>query len=388
MRRNESHGNMPLTCCGLPNSGSKERIVRGGVMNIRWIAIILWILALSLEARAASQEDWSQLTAKGRSEGVVVVGTNVGQPTFREGLTNLFQKRFGIKVDLRTQQSSETDAILIRECAVGRPTVDITIGGNGDAVYRKGCFAPIKPHLILPEVIDAKNWRGGLLKFNDPQRDQLFETIQSIYGWIIVNSDQIKSRELISAKDLLKLQYRGKIAAFDPRTGGAGQNVASYLMHTLGDNYIKELFLGQKVTYTRNYQQLGEWIARGVYAIGLGGTARGIENFRKEGLPLKVVQLDDLAFVAGSVGILRLTKDAPHPNASTVFLNWFASKEGQQLFSRAIGEPSRRTDVSTEGVPEYLIPDPNLNYFDTYEHEYNFTKHPEIQKKLEAILGR
>jgi ABC-type Fe3+ transport system substrate-binding protein len=364
-----------------------DRIFFGGIMKTRPIAIIVWMLAFPLETRAASQDDWAPLMAKGRDEGVVVIGTNVGNPAFREGLA-VFQKRFGIKVDLRTQRSAETDAILIRECGVGRPTIDVTIGGNGDTVYRKGCFAPIKSHLILPEVVDSRNWRGGLLKFNDPKREYLFETIQSVYGWIIVNSDQIKAKELVSAKDLLKPQYRGKITAFDPRTGGAGQNVASYLLHTLGDDYIKNLFLGQKVVYTRDYQQLGEWIARGVYAIGLGGTARGIEGFRKEGLPLKVVQLEDLAFVAGSVGVLRLTKDRPHPNATTVFLNWFASKEGQQLFSRAIGEPSRRIDVSMSEVPDYLIPNPSFNYFDTYEHEYNFVQHPLVQKKLEAILGR
>ena len=226
------------------------------------VAVFAALLISMPNARAAEQGSWDQIVSKAQKEGELTVTTNVGSPAFRRGITDLFEKRYDIKVNLLTKRSHESDAILIRECESGRPTIDVSIGGNGGDIYLKGCFAPIKPHLMLPEVVDGKNWRGGSVKFNDPKRDTLAESIQSVYGWILVNTDQIKPNELVSAKDLLKPQYKGKIAAFEPRIGGAGQNVASVMLKNFGPEYIKKLFLDQQVVYTRNYRQLGEWIAR------------------------------------------------------------------------------------------------------------------------------
>lgn len=336
---------------------------------------------------AAAAAGWDDLKKKGRDEGVVVVGTNLGNRTFRDGLAK-FQKEYGIKVDLRTQRSSESDAILIRECAVNRATIDVTIGGNGDTVYKKGCFQPIKPHLVLPEVLNTKNWADNRIKFNDPKRAYLLEMISSVYGWMVYNTNMVKPAELKTAKDLLKAKFKGKIAAHDPRRGGAGQNVASYIYYKLGEKFVIDLFKGQKVAYTRSYTGIGEWVARGSYAIAIGATARGVEPFRKQGLPIAVVQLDDIAYVAGSVGILRYTKGAPHPNAAVVFMNWLLTKEGQEFFSKATHEPSRRTDVSKKDVPSYLIPKPGVKYFDSYEYTFNFEMHPKIKKKLVKVLGR
>ena len=355
----------------------------------RWLPKLLaCVLALETLPVVASADEWSELKEKGRAEGTVVVSTNFGLPSFREGLTSLFQEKYGIKVDLRTMGSAESDTLLLRECAVNRATLDVTIGGNGDPIYKAGCFAPIKPLLMLPEVVDGKYWKEGGLKFNDPKREYLLEVITSLYGWIIINGDQIKNDELVYAKDLLKPQYAGKIAAFDPRVEGAGQNIASYLYEILGENFVRDFYVGQKVVFSRDYSQLGEWIARGTYSIGIGAVARGIEKFRKEGLPIKVIQLKDMAYVAGSVGVVRLSKGAPHPNAAAVFINWFASQEGQLLFSKAIAEPSRRLDVPIDHVPEYMVPKPGVKYFDTYDWEFNFEKHPAIKQHVQAVIGR
>jgi ABC-type Fe3+ transport system substrate-binding protein len=35
-----------------------------------------------------------------------------------------------------------------------------------------------------------------------------------------------------------------------------------------------------------------------------------------------------------------------------VFVNWFLSKEGQDVYSRALGQGTRRLDVDTQWLPE------------------------------------
>lgn len=346
------------------------------------------VLFLAAQTAIASADAWSDLVAKGQAEGSVVISSNFGSPDFRDGLTKLFEQKFGIKIDIRTLGSAEMDAQLLRECNANKATIDVTISGNDGMLYDAGCFAPIKPILVLPEVLDGKNWKGGALKFNDPEHQDLLDTISSLYGWLIVNSDQIKDGELTTAKDLLKPQYSGKIAAFDPRIEGAGRNMASYLYQVLGGDFVKDFYVGQKVAFTRDYSQLGEWIARGDYAIGIGAVPRGTEKFRQQGLPIKIVQLKDVGYTAGSIGVLRLSKGAPHPNAAAVFLNWFASREGQTLFSKAISEPSRRVDVPTDNVPPYMIPRPGVDYFDTYSWDFSVKNHVALAQKVEELVGK
>ncbi len=353
--------------------------------TIRLLACALAVLA---PARFASADEWSDIVAKAQAEGTVVVATNFGLPSFRDGLNDLFQKKYGIKVDLRTLQSSEMYAMMGRECAVHRMTLDVSIGGNEGPLYKQGCLASIKSQLVLPTVTEGKYWQDGELKFNDPKQNSMLQTITSLYGWIIINSNEIKDNELVEAKDLLNPKYAGKIAAFDPRVEGAGLNMAAYLYQVLGPGFVKDFYVGQKVAFTRDYQQLGEWIARGEYAIGIGAVARGIEPFRKQDLPIKTVQLKDVAYTAGSVGVVQLSEGAPHPNAADVFINWFASQEGQKLFSSAIGEPSRRVDVPTDGVPPYIVPKPGVKYFDTYSWDFSVENHAALAQKVVDAIGR
>jgi ABC-type Fe3+ transport system substrate-binding protein len=55
---------------------------------------------------------------------------------------------------------------------------------------------------------------------------------------------------------------------------------------------------------------------------------------------------------------VSLLKNAPHPNATRVFLAWFLSQEGQQLWNEQGGPlaASRRLDVrvvNPEATPDY-----------------------------------
>ena len=62
-------------------------------------------------------------------------------------------------------EGAELIAVAGRECAAGRPSMDVLLGGMSELItlYPKGCLSPLKPRLLLPEVAEAKNWRGGFL---------------------------------------------------------------------------------------------------------------------------------------------------------------------------------------------------------------------------------
>jgi ABC-type Fe3+ transport system substrate-binding protein len=46
-------------------------------------------------------------------------------------------------------------------------------------------------------------------------------------------------------------------------------------------------------------------------------------------------------------------KSSPHPNATKVFVNWLLSKEGQEVYGKAMGQATRRLDVDTRWLTEH-----------------------------------
>ncbi|HTN71804.1 MAG TPA: extracellular solute-binding protein [Methylomirabilota bacterium] len=345
------------------------------------------------EAKQSQADDWEKILARARQDGKVTLGTNLGIPEFRQGVTTAFSKRFGFTVELRVLEGAELIAVAGRECAAGRPSMDVLLGGMSELItlYPKGCLSPLKPRLLLPEVAEAKNWRGGFLKYNDPDGRYLLQTAEfASFGRLLFNTDQMKPQEIRTTADLLKPKFKGKIAGFDPRVSGAGQATAAYLLTVFGENYIRKLYLDQGMVYSTNHRQLSEWVARGTYSIALGVQERGFEPLLKEGLPIKVLNsLDDApGYLLGGSSVLKIMKDTPHPDGGIILANWLASKEGQEIYSRTVQQPSRRADVQSDEVPLYIYPKPGVKYLDTYSIEFYTKKRPEVMKVLEKLLGR
>jgi ABC-type Fe3+ transport system substrate-binding protein len=299
--------------------------------------------------------------------------------------------RFGFDVEARAS-TPDTPQVLLRECSVGRQSLDLILSGMSEAVevYPRGCLTPVRPRLILPENTDPANWRGGRLKFNDPDDAYFLQLGESIYGSVIVNSERLKPSDITSSRDLLKPEYKGKIAGFDPRRAGAGRSDATYYLRVLGPDFVKGLYLDQAMTSVADHRQLAESVARGAYWIGVGHVERGVEPLRREGLPIEIAVMNDApGYAVGGTTVVKLVKDSPHPNAATVMLNWMASREGQKVMMEVIGQPTRRTDVEIpDTVPWYRIPKDGVDYLDEYDFDTYVNKRPEAARILTELLGR
>ena len=62
-----------------------------------------------------------------------------------------------------------------------------------------------------------------------------------------------------------------------------------HLFARFGLSYLEKLYVGQQVQYTRDTRQLGEWLARGNYAIALSLLPATIETMTQEGFRLERV---------------------------------------------------------------------------------------------------
>ena len=351
-----------------------------------------FILAFAIGPSAAyGAGDWDQVLKAARQEGTAILGTNLGLPKFRQAMTDAFKKRFGFDLEIRSMRGSELTAIAGRECAAGRVSMDVLLSGNSEitSLYPRGCLAPLKDKLLLPEVVDPKKWRGGFLKFSDPDDTYMLQMAEYLSPLGAYNTNLVKGNELKSVQGLLDPKFKGKIASFDPRQGGAGQGAASYLLYTFGDEFIQRLYIGQEVVYTTNHRQLAGWVARGVHAIGLAATPRAFMPLVNEGLPLRQLEFDDFKDkISGGSSVMKTLKNAPHPNAAIVLANFIASKEGQEIFENNVLQKSRRLDVRVPAIPDFAIPQANVNYHDEYKFEYYTVERIRARKRLIKLLGR
>ena len=356
----------------------------------RWFAAALGVALMASCTASAHAGQWDDVVAAAKKEGKVVLGTNLGMPKFRQDVTRKFKARYGIDVELRSMRGSELTAVARRECSANRPSMDVLLSGNSEItrLYPKGCLREMKSNLLLPSVTDGKQWRGGALKWNDPEHKYMLQLIEYVNVSGIYNTTKLKAEEINSVKHLLEPRFKGKIASYDPRRGGAGKGAASFFLAMLGDEYVVNLYKGQEVVYTANHRQLADWIARGVYSVGLGAVARQFDPLRKKGLPIGVVRFKDLpGKLTGGSGVIKLVKGAPNPNGAVVLLNWLADQEGQQVFERHVRQKSRRLDVN-EGLDDYVLPKEGVQYHDDYAYEFYTVERPRARKRLTELLGR
>jgi iron(III) transport system substrate-binding protein len=309
----------------------------------------------------------------------------------RTKLPEAFKQRFNIEVEYLAGNSSQLASRIESERAANQYTIDVSLGGP-DTVY--GTFLPnkwldpLKPALLQPDVLDAKVWPGGAPWFRDPGGDtslQIFNTVSPI-GYIntsIVSPDEVKTTD-----DLLNPKWKGKIASYDPSVNGGGLIFGSVLYVTRGQDFAKQLYQGQDVAYTRDYQQIADWVAHGSYPIAIGATPVYVAQY-KGAVELAQIALTDVkTIVAGGFGIVSLWNQAPHPNAAKVFANWIAGKDGAAVYAAVDGSAPVRTDLDVSAwLDRDLIPKAGGDYFDVYDFKYVMEQRQPIARFYATLKG-
>jgi ABC-type Fe3+ transport system substrate-binding protein len=136
----------------------------------------------------------------------------------------------------------------------------------------------------------------------------------------------------------------------DPRNPGAGHSTWTFFWMIKGEEYLKKL-VQQDLLISTNQRLLGEALAKGKISLTIGISYYTLEPFIKAGLPVKALPVPkEGTYTSNGSGTVTIVKNPPHPNATKVFINWLLSKEGQETFSKAIGQATRRLDVDTKAL--------------------------------------
>jgi ABC-type Fe3+ transport system substrate-binding protein len=238
---------------------------------------------------------------------------------------------------------------------------DLYLGGSGTAyniLYEAKILDPVKPLLVLPEVLDLSKWWRGKRVYHDDAEGYILAfngEVQSYFGY---NTKLVNPGDFQSYWDFLEPKWKGKIVSYDPTMGGAVSGVLLFLYNNprLGPGFIRRFLTETELTTSRDSRQIVDWLAVGKFSLtALGGRRMGLDEAARQGLPVSFFNsklFQEGAPLSTSNGNVALFNRAAHPNAAKVALNWLLSREGQTAYQKVIPEAdSLRIDVPKDHIP-------------------------------------
>jgi iron(III) transport system substrate-binding protein len=352
--------------------------------------LLLLIFAVPVAAQTTGgNKQWQEAIAAAKKEGKVVIAGSP-DPVMRNEIIPKFTARYGIPVEFIAGRSSQIVSRVETERSAGIYSIDVYLAGpdtTATELYGK-LIDPLKPLLVMAEVIDGSKWKNGKVWFADPEERFVVRPFSSVASLLFINTDQVKPEELRSAQDLLNPKWRGKISTEDPTTTGAGANMAARLYHQVGEDFVKSLYIDQKPVRTRERRQMSDWLARGTQPICLNCREDDVRPLVKDGFKiLEVFELNGVApTINGSPWMLSVANKAPHSKAAQVFANWILSKEGLEIYARGYGSATLRNDIDDSFLNNGNIPKPGIKYFDDTEWKWIVTGRHESRDKVWKLL--
>jgi iron(III) transport system substrate-binding protein len=358
------------------------------------VIVILWLLFASLsqsaESKPASQTDWEKAIAAAKKEGEVRLWGD--QEITHPDIVAAFAKEYPfIKAVTVSGRVGELMPRIIAERRAGKYLADLYSGGLGGRSFfdflKTGVLDPIKPVLLLPEVVDGSKWLNGEHYYADGEKRFVFMYEGSLAGvGLHYNTNLVDLKEFRSYWDLLNPKWKGRILLYERVGVGSPSVVRFYYNAQLGPDFLRRLLTEMDITVSQDRRQSSDWLASGKFPICIdcGDTDRA----KQQGLPVDEfphANLKEAGYeisTSGNSG-LALVNNAPNLNAARVFANWFLSREGQTVWQAVmntkvlepsdsmridipkdkVAAPARREEGRKYRVTGFLDPDPPEKLF-------------------------
>ena len=358
-----------------------------------FLGAMLLNMALADSVNGDWKQDWEKTVAAAEKEGEV---TLYAQSRAGVGKALLAFKDAFPKININFVGGSGSDLAkkIMAEKRAGKHLVDLSVGGGGTMVlvyHKAGHLQSIPLLLILPEVSDQTKWWSKKHLYSDPEGRHVFMAQGDAGSGIgAINTNSIKPAEIQSWWDLLAPRYRGKIVMTDPDSAGnIGNWRFIYYSADLGPKFVRRLLTETQVTFAENEHQMMDWVGSGKYHMHVLAKFENTENARKQGLPvMQIFSEKEGDTISTGSGHIIAFKNAPHPNATKVYLNWFLSRDGQLIWQKLTGRNSFRTDIPKDMIPykDEQVPKEGRKYLLSSLPQYEDVK--PLRKLVDEILAQ
>jgi ABC-type Fe3+ transport system substrate-binding protein len=288
-------------------------------------AISAFLGVVLLAASPVRAADRALIEAAQREGKVVWYTTLIVNQAIRP-LQQAFERKYpGVRLEYSRADDSPTALKIMTEARAGSVQADIFDGlYNMIALRRAGLLAPYRPpnaEQYPPALRDADGfWIAILIYVFAPG----------------LNTNLVPVREAPkSLPDLLDPKWRGKMAWNPNSIAGAPGFVGNVLMsmgEERGMDYLRALSRQQVVIVEASSRAILDQVIAGEYPIGLMMFNHHTVISARKGAPTTWAKLEPVPVAPDAIALL---KDAPHPNAARLLMEFLTSEEGQQVLRQA-----------------------------------------------------
>lgn len=286
----------------------------------------------------------TRLVEQAKKEGTLVLYTSLA-PTESKPLAEAFEKKYGVKVELWRALSDKVLQRTITEAQAHRNAVDVveTNGPEMEAIAQEKILAEVNsPYLadVPQEGIPAhRTWYPDRLNFY-------------VVGY---NTQKVQRSEIPATYEgFLDPKWKGRIGleATDSEWMAA-------LVHKWGDEKGMDFFrklAAMRPDMRKGHILLAQLVATGEIQAGLTMYQANVESLKKKGAPIDFVPVQPVVARPQGIGV---AKNAPHPAAALLFLDFVLSPEGQRLYESMGRVPASNKVKSHLNNFPFVMTDPN-----------------------------
>lgn len=286
---------------------------------MRFSALLL-IVGLALARPVLAQD--AKLLAEAKKEGKLVVYGSMEQDIF-EGVRQSFQKKAGIPVEYWRASGAAVLERVITERRAGKAMFDVVLNNAGpmEIMLADGAFVNYQSSL-------AKNFPP---EFIHPQLGPSYRTgvVGIIYNKSVIPPDKAPK----TLEDLLKPEYKGKLAFPDPTRGAVALMWPASLYKLMGkdraDDYLRRLG-ATKPIMVEGVLNAAERVTTGETPLAIS-YLKYVATFGQKGAPLDYVRMDKML---GHNHAIALSSKAQHPNAGKAFIDHFLGDDSLKIMAK------------------------------------------------------
>jgi iron(III) transport system substrate-binding protein len=238
-----------------------------------------------------------------------------------------FEKKYpGIKLRYTRANANEVAVKILNESRAGRPQSDVFDGTS--------TVVPLKQEgYVLQWQPDAAKAYPDLYK--DPEgywvTSNLYINTPGYNTSLVPPGTQPRTYE-----DLLDPKWRGKMAwnALPSASGGVGfvGTVLAEMGEPKGMAYLRAFSKQRVANVAAAAREVLDQVIAGEYAIGLQIFNHHAVISAKKGAPVDWIKMEP---ATGTLSVISIHKNAPHPNAAKLLVDFIISKEGQEIYRDA-----------------------------------------------------
>lgn len=300
------------------------------MIRARRAAVLVAALAAMLNAAPLSAAVPPDVDAAAKKEGTVVWYTSMIVPTMN-GIVKRFEETHpGIAVQPLRMGSEQLPARIITEQRGGKFNADVISGD--DFQFHQLLEAGAIQRNPNP---DAAKFIKGTVDPNGYWTNQFANT--TVLAW---NPDRLKADGLkppSSLRDLTAPEWKGKIGM---DTGALNWFIGMIQASPENADFFRKL-AANKPVMTSGHTDTAVKLEAGEFDASPTVYGYLADKEKSAARPIDFLNPRPLLISLNPVGMV---KNAPHPNAARVFIDWLLSKDGQ-TFMETFGEQSSRTDV-------------------------------------------